>query len=78
MAVEGFRERHDTCRFGTYGADEHVEGIVIAGCDHPQVGSRYNEQFCARECPAYRARMTRQTHGRIPSVDPRDAAPARR
>jgi hypothetical protein len=78
MAVEGFRERHDTCRFGTYRADERVEGIIVAGCEHPQVGSRYDERFCARECPAYRMRALRQPHGRIPSLELRDARPAGR
>jgi len=77
MAVKGFRERHDTCRFGTYRADEHVEGIVVAGCDHPQVAARYNERFCARDCPAYCARAPRQPHGRIPSLELREARPVR-
>ncbi len=78
MPVEGFRERHDTCRFGTYRADENVEGIVVAGCEHPQVGSRYDECFCARECPAYHARAGRQAHGRIPAIESVDTAASRR
>jgi hypothetical protein len=78
MPVEGFRERHDSCRFGTYRADEHVEGLVVAGCDNPQVGPRYNETFCARECPAHRARFGRQAHGRIPSIEREPPVPVRR
>ncbi len=69
MGVEGFRERHDSCRFGTYRADEDVEGIVVAGCEHPQVSSRYDEHFCARECPAYHARAGRQAHGCVAKIE---------
>jgi len=68
MPVEGWRERHDTCRFGTYEPDE-TEGLVAAGCQHPVVGSRYSEQFCARDCPAYHARARNLPKGRIPPVE---------
>lgn len=67
MPVEGWRERHDTCRFGTYRPDD-TEGLVVAGCEHPEVGTRYDEKFCAQECPLYRARSARVAHGRIPLV----------
>ncbi len=76
MPVEGWRERHDTCRFGTYRADD-TEGLVVAGCEHPTIGARYDEQFCARECPCYRARARNLPKGRIPSPDERDSALAR-
>ena len=68
MPVEGWRERHDTCRFGTYEADE-TEGLVVAGCEHPTVGARYDEQFCARDCPAYHARPRNLPKGRIPLIE---------
>ena len=64
---------------GSRGQDaEAAEGIVVAGCEHPQVGSRYDECFCARECPAYDARAGRQAHGRIPLIAIPDVAPPRR
>ncbi len=69
MAVEGWRERHDTCRFGTYRLDAADEALVEAGCEHPEMRKRYDEQFCARQCPAYRARPARFVQGRIPVVD---------
>lgn len=75
MPLEGWRERHDTCRFGTYTPDD-TEGLVVAGCEHPIVGARYDEQFCARDCPAYRARARNLPKGRIPSVDDAKAATA--
>ncbi len=77
MAVEGWRERHDTCRFGTYRPDD-AEGLVVAGCEHPTVGARYDEHFCARECPAYTARARNLPKGRIPSADEREAPLSRR
>ncbi len=77
MPVEGFRERHDTCRHGTYAADE-TEGLVAAGCEHPVVAGRFNEVFCARECPAYHARPQRAVHGRIPSTEREEATSSRR
>ena len=69
MAVEGWRERHGTCRFGTYRRDETDEGLVVPGCANPAVGSRYSEKFCACECPAYHARPSRLPQGRIPVVE---------
>ncbi len=72
MPVEGWRERHGTCRFGTYRPDE-TEGLVVACCTHPQVGTRYDEEFCAHECPAYRARDARLPQGRIPSPEEAEA-----
>ncbi len=68
MPVEGWRERHDTCRFGTYRPDD-TEGLVVAGCEHPDVGARYDEEFCARACPAYCPRARNLPKGRIPAVD---------
>ena len=77
MAIPGWRERHDTCRFGTYRPDA-AEGLVVAGCEHPNVGGRYDEQFCARECPMYQARVRNLPKGRIPSIDkPEPALPHR-
>ena len=77
MPVEGWRERHDTCRFGTYEADE-TEGLVVAGCEHPMVGSRYDEHFCARECPAYKARPRNLPKGYIPLVEDKEPVSGRR
>jgi len=77
MPVEGWRDRHDTCRFGTYRPD-HAEGLVVAGCDHPVVGARYDEQFCACDCPAYHARARKLPKGRIPLVDDGDPVVGRR
>lgn len=68
MPVEGWRERHGTCRFGTF-KPVTAEGWVVATCEHPEVGHRYDEQFCARECPAYKQREPRPVPGRIPDVD---------
>ncbi len=68
MALEGWHERHGTCRFGTYRASA-TEGEVVAACSNPQVGNRYTEKFCARECPAHDARPGRMPHGRIPPVE---------
>ncbi len=65
MPIEGWRERHGTCRFGTY-RPAPTEGWVVAGCAHPEVSSRYDEEFCACQCPAYAAREERPLPGRIP------------
>ncbi len=77
MPVEGWRERHDTCRFGTYRPDD-TEGLVVAGCANPEVGARYDEQFCARECPAYHARARNLPKGRIPAMDDEKTVAGRR
>ena len=69
MAVEGWRERHDTCRFGTYRPDAGDETLVVACCEHPEMRARYSEDFCAHHCPAHRARPARVVQGRIPVID---------
>lgn len=77
MPVKEWRERHDTCQFGTYQPDD-TEGLVVAGCDNPLVGARYNEQFCARDCPAYHARARNLPKGRIPSLPDREPVTLRK
>ncbi len=78
MPVQGWRERHDTCRFGTYRPDPEDAGLVVAGCEHPTVGARYDEQFCARDCPAYHARPRNLPKGHIPLIEERVAVPSRK
>ncbi len=53
-----WRERHGSCSYGTY-RPAAAEGWLVACCANAEVGSRYSETFCASECPAYRARDTR-------------------
>lgn len=78
MAVEGWRERHGTCRFGSYRPDDGDESLVVACCQHPEMGSRYTEQFCARQCPAYHARPARIPQGRIPVAAEMETSDVRR
>ncbi len=68
MPVQGWRERHGTCCFGTF-RPAATEGWLVAGCANPAVGDRYDEEFCANTCPAYQARAGRAPKGRIPDVE---------
>ncbi len=56
-----WRERHDSCSYGTY-RPAAAEGWLVACCANADVGGRYSETFCACECPAYRARDSRDGH----------------